>query len=695
MRSTHCRQPAAHCNSYNSQVWENIDEALEKSSSAASEISYYAVQAEGIYIGYKYYETRYEDWILNRFAADGDAGSSTGESWNYTSEVQFPFGYGLSYTSFEQTLDSVIVGEDTISVQVTVTNTGDVAGKSAVQVYAQTPYGEYELENLVEKSAIQLLDFGKTETLQPGESETLIIDCDKYLLASYDYTNAKGYILSEGDYYIAIGDDAHDAMNNVLAAKGATGMVDIAGDATQGNAVKTYSWTEAFDDEKYKHSEYTGVTVTNLFDDCDANYWYDDVVTYLSRSDWQGTFPTEPVSGLSLTDEMITILDGDLYQKPDDAPSISDYIQGDHQGIMLIGMRGVDYDDNLWETFINQMTLEEMASLIANNFGTAEVTSIGKPSSPAGDGPDGIGGFTDNYDADTYGKNLKTTSYPNESLLAATFSKDLMRRRGELLGEEGLFLGVVEIWGPGCNLHRTPFGGRSFEYFSEDANLNYLAAIPIVEGIQSKGVHAGPKHLTGNDQENFRQGIVNFFNEQAFREGALRGLEGAVAQAEANSLMQAFNRLGFTGCSLSEALTTNVVRDEWGYIGHIETDAIGNVDQGYKTAFTTMLAAGTDSFCLDTQKQSSVVIVEEITANDDGYLLEQLRRAAKNILYNDVRSNIINGLNSNSEIISITPWWQPLLYGIISLFALLMAASLVMLTLAKLKHRKTKGEVQS
>ncbi len=680
--------PAAMCNSHNNQVWANIDEALKKTSSQPQEISYYAVQQEGIYIGYKYYETRYEDAVLGQNGAQSAVGSSTGSAWNYTDEVTFPFGYGLSYTTFEQKLDNVTVGEDTISVQVTVKNTGSVAGKSVVQVYAQTPYGDYEKQNKVEKSAIQLLDFGKTDLLEPGASQTLTIECDKYLLASYDYTAAKGYILSEGDYYIAICDDAHDALNNVLAAKGATGMVDVLGNAAAGDAQKTSRFTGEFDSEKYKHSTETGVAVTNQFDDCDANYWFKDSVTYLSRADWENTFPETPVSGLALNDEMLRLLDGNLYVKPADAPSVSSFTQGKNQGIMLIGMRGVAYDDLLWETFLDQMTIEEMASLISNNFGTDGVASVGKPRSPAGDGPDGIGGYSDNYDAEKFGKNQKTTSYPNESLLTSTFSKELMRNRGELLGEEGLFMGLVEVWGPGSNLHRTPFGGRSFEYFSEDANLNYLAAIPIVQGVESKGVHAGPKHLAGNDQENNRQGIINFFNEQAFREGALRGLEGGVAKGDAQSLMQAFNRLGFLGCSLSEALNKNVVRGEWGYQGHIETDAIGNSTTGYKAAFTTMFAAGTDSFCLDTQRQTPKAIADAILQHDDGYLLGELRRAAKNILYNDANSNIMNGLSSNSTIISITPWWQPTLKVTICAFAALTLLSLVMLTVAKVKYRK-------
>ena len=682
--------PAVVNNTFNNQQWANLTEALQKSSSNASEISYYTVQTEGIYIGYKYYETRYEDQVLGRFNAPRSAGSIDGGAWDYAKEVSYPFGYGLSYTTFDQKLDSVTVEDKTVTVTVTVTNTGSVPGKSVVQVYAQTPYGEYEQKNKVEKSSIQLLDYGKTALLQPGASETLTIVCDKYLLASYDYTNAKGYILSEGDYYIAIGDDAHDALNNVLAAKGATGMVDVQGNPTEGTAAKAFHFTGSFDDETYRYSA-TGARVTNQFEDADVNYWYPDLVTYLSRSDWQGTYPVQPVAGLTLNDEMIRILDGKIYEKPDNAPAVDAIPQGDQQGITLITMKGLDYNDDLWETFISQMTIEEMAALIANNFGTEAVDSVGKPATPAGDGPDGIGGYTDNYSAEL-GKGLKTTSYPNESLLTAAFNKDLLDKRGALLGEEGLFMGLVEIWGPGCNLHRTPFGGRSFEYFSEDANLNYLAASHIVSAIEEKGVHAGPKHLTGNDQENNRQGVVNFFNEQAFREGALRGLEGGVVNGKAHSLMQAFNRLGFTGCSLSKALNTDVVRGEWGYVGHIETDAIGAVTTGYKTAFEAMMAAGTDSFCLDTQHQSSAAIVQAIRSNNDGFMLQQLRRAAKNILYNDANSSMMNGIGNNTRIVKIIPWWQPALRGVTIGVSVVTGLAVLAMLAAKLAYyKKQKG----
>ena len=285
------------------------------------------------------------------------------------------------------------------------------------------------------------------------------------------------------------------------------------------------------------------------------NYLYPDLVTYLSRSDWQGTYPVQPVAGLTLNDEMIRILDGKIYEKPDDAPDVDSITQGDQQGIMLITMKGLDYNDDLWETFISQMTIEEMAALIANNFGTEAVDSVGKPATPA-----------------------------------------------------------------------------------------------------------------------------------------LRGLEGGVVNGKAHSLMQAFNRLGFTGCSLSKALNTNVVRGEWGYVGHIETDAIGAVTTGYKTAFEAMMAAGTDSFCLDTQHQSSAAIVQAIRSNNDGFMLQQLRRAAKDILYNDANSSMMNGIGNNTRIVKIIPWWQPALRSVTIGVSVLTGLAVLAMLAAKLAYyKKQKG----
>lgn len=666
--------PALVNGSFNNQVWTNLDDVLAAATVEEGDLSYYNVQAEGIYIGYKYYETRYEDAVLGQGNAASKPGSSTNQAWNYADEVRYPFGYGLSYTTFDQQIDAVEVGDDTITVTVTVTNTGSKSGKSVVQVYAQTPYGEYEKTNLVEKSAIQLLDFGKTGMLEPGASETLTIECDKYLLASYDYMKEKGYILSEGDYYISIGEHAHDALNHVLAAKGAAGMFDIDGTTVGGDASKAYRWHESFDNTKYELSPYTGIEVTNQFDDSDINYWVDGAVTYLSRNDWEATYPTAPVQ-VAASDEMVELLNGFYYEKPEDAPSIDEYIQGDNQQIPLVAMFGLDYDDPQWETYLNQYTIDELASLTADNFGTAEVASTGKPAVIVGDGPDGPGGT---FNKDKYGDDRNDTAFPCQLILASTFNKDLMLRRGELMGEEAMYLGMAQVWMPGANLHRTPFAGRNFEYYSEDGIMTYLCTIPEVVGIESKGVHAGPKHLVGNDQEENREGISCFFTEQAFREGALRGFEGALAKAGAKTVMQGFNRLGLVWCSVSESLTTNIVVNEWGFVGQQETDAVAG-GAGYKADYLTALSAGTDTFCLDFSGASSRAIASAIKDQNDGYLLGKLREAAHDYLYTVANSSVMNGYSTDSKVVSVTPWWQPAMYAAICVFAILSLFGLFML----------------
>lgn len=666
--------PATVNGGYHNQEWTNKEDVDAGTDDLYKDLAYYTVQAEGIYIGYKYYETRYEDSVLGQGNADSTAGSSDGEAWNYAKEVTYPFGYGLSYTDFDTTLDSVTIDGDNIQVTATVTNTGDTAGKEVVQVYAQTPYGEYERQNLVEKSAIQLLDFGKTQLLQPGESETLTIDCDKYLLASYDYTNAKGYIMSEGDYYLTVGDNAHDALNNVLAEKGAVGMTDENGNPVSGNVDNTYTWKESFDAESYRTSQYTDAEVTNQFDDCDINYWVDGAVTYLSRNDWDATYPAEPTK-VAATEEMMEMLDGEYYQKPEDAPSVDEFTQGDRQNIPLASMIGLEYDDPKWETYLNQFTIEEMASLLADNVGTKAIESGGVPEIKVGDGPDG----TDKTFSE-YGDDRQGCCYPSELVLASTFNKDLMARRGALLGEEYLYTGLTDGWLPGVNLHRTPFGGRNFEYYSEDANVSYLCAIPVVTEFEKKGVNAGPKHYAANDQELNRDGISCFFNEQAFREGALRGTEGAIAVAKSNLLMQGFNRLGMVWCSASTALCTQVAENEWGFQGKQITDALGNMDPAsYKSHFASSVEAGTDAYCMDFSGCSTTAIIEQIESTDDGYLLQCLRKATHDSLYIAANSSLMNGYSADSTIEYITPWWQPAMYAAIAVFTVLEILCLVML----------------
>ena len=680
--------PATVNGSYNNQNWTNVEEVVEKSSEAAEDVSWYTVQAEGIYIGYKYYETRYEDVILGQGNADSAKGSTTGKSWDYTQEVSYPFGFGMSYTEFEQSLDQVDVDDESITVTVTVRNTGDQAGKSAVQIYAQTPYGTYERENLVEKSAIQLLDFAKTDILEPGESQTLTIECEKYLLASYDYVKEKGYILSEGDYYISIGDDAHDALNNILAAKGASGMVAVSGESTEGNAQKTYCWTEEFDNETYNISSNTGVEVTNLFDECDINYWVEDAVTYLSRNNWDATYPVKATT-VAATDEMIEELDGEKYQKAEDALSTDEFVQGDNKNIPLAAMIGLDYDAPEWEEYLNQFTAEDMTGLLKDSYMNNAVPEFGIPSMIVGDGPDGVGGI---FSEELYGDGRNDCCFPCESIMAATFNKELMERRGELMGEEAMYLGMTHVWVLGSNLDRTPFGGRNFEYYSEDANMNYLCQIPEARGMNSKGVSAGLKHFAGNDQENNRMGVCCFFNEQAFREGALRGCEGSVRAGECTAVMHGFNRIGFIWCTTSKELCTNVLIDEWGFQGMQESDAI--VDQPYQIHYTTTLMAGTDFYCFGFDGETSKKVLEEIDNNDNGDMLARLRTATKNHLYIIANSSVMNGYSIDSKVVSLTPWWQPVMYVVIGMFAVLDLFLVIMLVREKRKAKVRVEEVQ-
>lgn len=657
--------PAVVNGSFNNQTWANLDEVLAAIDDEDAGISYSTVQAEGIYVGYKYYETRYEDSVLGQGNATSSVGSSFGTNWNYADEVTYPFGYGLSYTTFDKQLDSVEISGDDINITVTVKNTGSVAGKTSVQIYAQTPYGTYEKKNLVEKSAVQLLDFAKTDTLEPGESQTITITADRYLLASYDYTNVKGYIISEGDYFITVGDDAHDALNNILAAKGADNLFDEDGNRVSGDSDNVYTWAEEFDADTYSVSRYTDEVVTNQFEDADPNYWQDGTVTYLSRNDWQGTYPTAATQ-LTLTEEMIELLAGNFYQKSDDALSVSDFTQGENVEMPLAALIGLDYDDPAWEEYLNQFTVEELAGLLSDNFGTTEITSVGKPAVVAGDGPDGVGGT---YSEKQYGTSVQDTCFPTEIVLAATFNKDLMYNRGKLMANECMYLGIEEDWMPGINLHRTPFGGRNFEYYSEDAVMNYLCEIPEVVAMEERGVHAGAKHVVGNDQENNREGIAVFFNEQAFRETTLRTAEGAIAVAKGQALMHGFNRIGLVWCSENSALCNQVIEKEWGFVGQQETDAVAGAAGTYKWHLTSCIAAGVDQFCLDFAGDVGRQVAAQIVDTDDGDLLQLVRKSAHDYLYTVANSSIMNGYSVDSKIVSVTPWWIPVMICLIVVFA--------------------------
>ncbi len=656
----------------------NADEILKNITYKQFTADYATVMVEGIYVGYKYYETRYEDCILNRGGASSAAGSSFGTAWNYSNEVSYTFGYGLSYTSFEQELLSVEDTGDKITVTVKVENVGDVSGKDVVEVYVQTPYGEYEKANLIEKSAIQIVGFNKTDILAPGESQTLTVEVDPYLLASYDSYNTKGYILSEGDYYLALGRDAHDALNNVLEEKGATGLVDGNGNETFGDTQKVYKWKGEFDSDKYSVSSETGKEITNIFDDCDLNLTAPGSVTYLSRNDWVNTYPVTQTK-VTASEEMIKQLVGNTYEKPSLSPTARDITQGDtSEFIPLIEMKGLSYDDAKWEKYLDQMTIDEMATSLVDVYGNVAIDSVVKNASKTGDGIDSIGGQL------PYGDKPYCCVYASKTVLACTWNTSLMQRRGELMGEEGLYRGLVCIYTIGGNLHRTPFNGRNFEYISEDGNYGYMAAAVEVKGMMSKGVSPAIKHLAFNDQESYRRGVATFFNEQGGRETSLRVFEGAIRIGKTSSLMQSYNRIGCTWSSAHYGLCTELVRGEWGFEGFMITDAASVID--YEGRFEASLTAGTDAYCLDSKKLSGKTIADAIKTNDDGTLLLALRNAVKNYHYVFVNSCAINGTSADTQIISITPWWKPALIVIVSVLGVATLGSAIIFVFAAVKN---------
>lgn len=655
---------------------------------------YISFQAESIYIGYRYYETRYADCVMGKGNAASAVGALPGAtSWNYADEVQYPFGYGLSYTTFSQTLDSVKVEDDGITAKVTVTNTGDVAGKSVVQLYAQTPYGSYEIQHGVEKSAIAIVGYGKTDLLQPGASETVTVTVDKYLLASYDTTAHEGeggYILSEGDYYLAIGDDAHDALNNVLAAQGYTVSNGMTADGIDS---KSYHWTEQFDDDKYRTGE-NGVLVSNQFEDCDLNYWIEGAGTYLTRNDWEGTFPVSQTT-VDATEAMMDILDGEWYEKPEDAPSFAEVAAkfGVDSGLNLATMKDVPLSDTeTWEKFIYQLQVEDLPNATAESFTCPAVGEL-SPSFGVGDGCDSVGGsYPIPVVVNGEEVTVPTVRYCSNPIMTGTFNDEIIANRGTMMGEDGLWSNFMINYNLGNDLHRTPFGGRNFEYMSECPTMNYLAGAVEVEAMEKTGSHAAPKHFVGNDQEFYRDGVCCFFNEQAFREGNLRAFEGSVRVANAGGIMQSFSRLGLKWNSASYALNTQVLRNEWGWNGAIDTDAapcFGEyVDGGYRNHAAEVLDAGTQEWCLDGVAGHGNWVLNLARETDDGHLLELLKEAAISWEYAISRSVITNGYSSTAVIEYVTPWWQTAITAVEITSAVLALACVSMLVVTKLKKKE-------
>lgn len=656
------------------------------------------VEAEGIYTGYKYYETRYEDEVLGQGNADSATGSTDGQAWDYSKEVTYPFGYGLSYTTFSQTLDSVDVDlTGNVTAKITVTNTGSVAGKDVVELYVSTPYTDYDIEHGVEKAGVQLLDYAKTDVLDPGASQTVTIEADPQYMASWDSTAANSlgttgtYILDAGDYYFAIGNGSHEAMNNVLAAMGKTSSDGMTAD---GDTAKTAVWNLASMDTTTFATTKNGTAVENHMQDMDLNYWMPDTVTYLTRNDWDGTFP-KTYEGLTATDEMLDVLDNDIYEitENDEGGQVT---WGADNGLTLADLKGnSNFDDESWSLLTDELTLPEAMIRVAfGGTSTKAIASVNSPEVIQNDGPNGIYSYTlgQYANTDTSGSdpcavsaddpnlNYKFGTMVNETVIAQTFNKDLAAEYGQVLGNYSLWSNLSILWGSGVDLHRSPYNARNHEYFSEDPMLSSYQSVALIEGALKYGLIVAPKHVAFNDTEINRTGVSVFMTEQKAREGELRSAQASIEDAGALGIMTAFNRAGVTAMNAYTGIMQNVLRNEWGFKGLISEDFIMDANyavlkEGVMCGLTMTTFTGDDS--LDAVAQTFSYWTED-NVSKDSRLQAALKQDLKYQLYAIANSNALDGLSSSSELIRVRTWYDNLVTALIVVFAALTILNLAL-----------------
>lgn len=677
----------------------------------------YLIEAEGIYVGYRYYETRYYDSVFG----NGNAGSPVGAyasstEWDYDKEVAYGFGYGLSYTDFTQEFEGepefnvstdpeTGVCDATAVFHVKVTNTGDMAGKSIVQIYGQAPY----TEGGVEKSAVQLLNFGKTDTLKPGESQVVSVEVDLQYIASYDntYDNGDGtvgtYILDPGTYYFAMGNGAHDALNHMMARQGAD-PESLSGESNSAMAYE-HKITEDFISSTAFSVSKTGEKISNQLDYADWNYFQPGEVTYLSRTDWAGTYPKSYTNMTLVNEELINLLNGNYYtiQTDDDTSGIT---WGKDSNLMFYEMYGTDFDDAKWQDLLDKMTLEE-AQYLATFGGPSipGVSSIGTVETymteNAGNGvavnlnASKDTGAPWSISASDPNGNWHPEVFANAPLVAASFNQDLYKEVGSFIGEEALFTGIPILWGPGLNTHRHAYNGRNGEYYSEDPVLSGSAAMEFAIGALDYGLIAAPKHFAFNDQETNRSGVAPYMLEQRAREVELRAYQIAFeatkydteeVDAGMRGLMISFSKIGPVECTASYELMTEILKEEWGFKGYAVTDIYDDTD-----IYGAVLASGTTCFdtrgisgfygattlencsTFATQVDGSKVSAQLLSG--DAKLQNAVKDSCHNILYAFSQSSLMNRYNSTTHIEQTMTWWRMAYMAAIAAFGILLLAS--------------------
>ena len=577
--------------------------------------------SEGIYVGYKFYETASDEGLIN-----------------YDDTVAFPFGYGLSYTSFDQKLDSVKYKGGKVTVTATVTNTGDKAGKDVVEVYYNPPY----TDGGIEKASKNLAGFEKTKELQPGESQKVTVKFDDDDMASYDYKGAKAYVLEKGDYDISIQSDSHHVIDHKAI---------------------TVKDTVTYDSDSNTHNGDKTVA-TNQFDDVAGD------VTYLSRADHFANYKeaTAAPTNFKMSDKAKETFYNNSNYDPKKFDKDSDKMPttGAKNGLKLSDMYGKDYDDADWDKLLDQLTFDDMDNLIANGgYGTQAVKSVGKIQLTDADGPASL---NNNFTG------VGSIGFPASTAFACTWNKDLAKQFGEMIGDMAHDMHVAGWYAPAMNIHRNAFSGRTFEYFSEDSLLSGVMASSEISGAKSKGVYSFMKHFALNDQETKRtEMLCTWTNEQAMREIYLKPFEMSVKEGGAQAVMSSFNYIGNTYAGADSALLQTVLRGEWGFKGFVLTDYFGGY--GYQNA-DQEVRAGNDSM-LATTKITNHITDKSATS------VKAMRQAAHNILYTAANS----WQYANGEPKVATPIWKTAMYVACGVVAVLVIG-LEFLTIKRYLSRK-------
>ena len=587
-------------NNFGAFQYDNVSE-FEVESARGTRSPKFVNYVEGIYVGYRFWETADDEGLVD-----------------YEASVQYPFSYGLSYTTFSQEMGPASFDGDTVSLDVTVTNTGDVAGKDVVEAYVNPPY----TNGGIEKATANLVAYEKTALLEPGESQTVTISFEDDDMASYDYEGARAYVLEAGDYVVSINSDSHTVISEQTVSVPETITYDTEDNTHNGDLQ----------------------AATNVFDDANGD------LEYLSREDGFANYAeaTAAPTNYSMSDEYkATFYNNSNYDPTEfDNPDDEMPVTGAENGLRLIDLRGVAYDDPQWDALLDQLTVDEMNTLIANGgYQNAAVDSIGKIRLSDVDGPAAL---KDNFTG------VSSIGLPSNVSLACSWNKELAYEFGVTIGDMAHEMEVSGWYAPSINIHRSAFGGRNFEYFSEDPVLTGTLAAQQVLGADSRGVYAFTKHFALNEQETERNGqLCTWSNEQAIREIYLRAFEEVVkADVSAQAIMGAFNYIGNTYASAHLGLNQTVLRDEWGFEGMVETDYFSGPNYSYQNA-DQLIRGGTDIMLASTETTNNV---EDQSAT----AVIQMRRAAHNILYTAVNS----WRYADGDPAAVTPAWQIATYAV-------------------------------